>query len=172
MMWPGFPKRLHSALKALGCLGQAGRAMQAPAIADEINVSKAETAKIMQLLVWGGFVSSRRGTKGGFQLAMPAERITMGEVIDFFLARHPEKPDLSSPVMRALTECLSAGQQKFAELTVAQVVHSRKARRRGSSSASGTNQTRKKSPKANVSPISTPKRRSQHNAQYTQQDRS
>jgi Rrf2 family protein len=89
MTWLGFPKRLQSSLKALCCLADAKTAMQAPGIAERIDVPKAETAKILQLLVWGGFVTSRRGTKGGFQLATSADGITMGEVIDFFLARHP-----------------------------------------------------------------------------------
>ena len=123
MTWPGFPKRLQSALKALCCLAQAGTEMQAPAIAAHIDVPKAETAKILQLLVWGGFVTSRRGTKGGFQLAGAAERITMGEVIDFFMARHPVEPDQHSPVMQALQSSLAPGQRKFAELTLAEVIN-------------------------------------------------
>ena len=122
MTWPGFPKRLQSALKALCCLAQAGTEMQAPAIAEQIDVPKAETAKILQLLVWGGFVTSRRGTMGGFQLADAAERITMGEVINFFVARHPVEPDKDSPLTQALQTSLAPGQQKFAQLTLAEVI--------------------------------------------------
>jgi Rrf2 family protein len=120
--WPGFPKRLQSALKALCCLAQTGTEMQAPAIADQIDVPKSETAKILQLLVWGGFVSSRRGTKGGFRLAMPAEEITMGEVINFFMTRHPKPPEKSSAVMRALEESMAGAQEKFANLTLSAVI--------------------------------------------------
>ena len=123
MTWLGFPKRLQSALKALCCLADANTAIQAPEIAGRIDVPKAETAKILQLLVWGGFVTSRRGTKGGFQLAASAHLITLGEVIDFFLARHPIEPDRNSPVMRALRHYITPGQQKFARLTLAQVAH-------------------------------------------------
>ena len=54
MVWPGFPKRLQSALKALCCLAESGNGMQSQEIAERIRVSKAETAKILQLLVWGG----------------------------------------------------------------------------------------------------------------------
>ena len=118
-MWPGFPKRLQSALKALCCLAQAGTAMQAATIAERIAVPKAETAKIMQLLVWGGFVTSRRGIKGGFQLVTPPEKITMGEVIDFFLARHPAEPDRDSPVLHALQKLMKSCQEKFGRLTLA-----------------------------------------------------
>jgi Iron-dependent Transcriptional regulator len=121
MSWPSFPKRLQSALKALCCLARRGTEMQSPAIAEEIVVPKAETSKILQLLVWGGFVTSRRGTKGGFQLASAPERITMGEVMDFFLARHPEEADPRSPVARAMQLTLASGQKKYAGLTLARV---------------------------------------------------
>jgi Rrf2 family protein len=122
MTWPGFPKRLQSALKALCCLAQAGTEMQAAVIAEKIGVPKAETAKILQLLVWGGFVTSRRGTKGGFQLADLPERITIGKVIDFFVSRHPDESDRNSPVVQALQSCLAPGQQKFDSLTLAKII--------------------------------------------------
>jgi DNA-binding IclR family transcriptional regulator len=53
MTWPGFSKRLQSALKALCCLAEAQTAMQARGIAERIDVPKAETAKILPLLVGG-----------------------------------------------------------------------------------------------------------------------
>ncbi len=71
--------------------GTVGRWVSVAKIAERIRVSKAETAKILQLLVWGGFVTSRRGTKGGFHLSASADQITMGEVIDFLLSRHPAR---------------------------------------------------------------------------------
>lgn len=123
MTWPGFPKRLQSALKALCCLAQSGTAMQSSAIAGEIDVPKAETAKILQLLVWGGFVISRRGINGGFQLAMPPKKITMGEVIDFFLARQPEESTRNFPVLAALQLAVAPGQQKFSRLTLDQAAN-------------------------------------------------
>ena len=78
--WPAFPKRLQSALKALCCLAGSGQEMQSQAIAAQIAVPEAETAKILQLLVWGGFVNSRRGTKGGFHLAIEPSQIEAGEL--------------------------------------------------------------------------------------------
>ena len=121
MTWPAFPKRLQSALKALCCLAQAEREMQSQEIARVIDVSSAQTAKILQLLVWGGFVTSRRGSKGGFQLADSTDQITMGEVINFFLTRHPVESEKSSPVMRALRDCMAPCQQEFAKLSLAAV---------------------------------------------------
>src|SRR5438552_17484393 len=86
-------KRLQSALKALCCLAESGNGMQSQEIAERIRVSKAETAKILQLFVWGGFVRSRRGSKGGFHLAAEADEITMSKVMDFFLFSHSPDPD-------------------------------------------------------------------------------
>src|SRR5438874_7980169 len=68
VLWLGFPKRLLSALKGLCCLAQSQRAMQAPEIANRIGVSKSETSKVMQMLVWGGFVTSGAVQTEGFGL--------------------------------------------------------------------------------------------------------
>ncbi len=161
MTWPGFPKRLQSALKALCCLAQAGTAMQSPAIAERIDVPKAETAKILQLLVWAGFITSRRGIRGGFQLAVPAEKITMGEVIDFFLARHPAEPDRDSPVLHALQKLMTSCQEKFGRLTLAEAA-------RFPGGASGSSRTNRQSgqPASKIQNSSIPKlkRRSLSNA--------
>lgn len=121
MTWPVFPKRLQSALKALCCLASSGKEMQSQVIAAQIAVPEAETAKILQLLVWGGFVTSRRGSKGGFQLASEPSRITMGAVIDFFLTRHPVGPKGDFPVMRALDETMGGCQKKFAQMKLSEV---------------------------------------------------
>ena len=134
MTWPAFPKRLQSALKALCCLAQSGGEMQSQEIARHIDVSSAETAKILQLLVWGGFATSKRGSKGGFQLAPAADGITMGEVIDFFLAKHAAEPEGDSPVMRALRESMAPCQRAFGRLTLAEIVpRPKKTSRKGGS---------------------------------------
>ncbi len=118
MAWPAFPQRLQSALKALCCLAESGEAMQSQQIAQQIRVSTAETAKILQLLVWGGFVTSRRGSKGGFHLAAGADQITMGQVIDFFLSRHPQEPDDGFTVMRIFEKTNAPCQKAFGRLTL------------------------------------------------------
>ena len=125
MVWLAFPKRLQSALKALCCLAQSGDAMQSQKIAERIRVPRAETAKILQLLVWGGFVTSRRGTKGGFHLAADASHVTMGEVIDFFLSRHPQELDNDFAVMRVLERTNAPCQEAFNRLTLADMVSRR-----------------------------------------------
>ena len=99
--------------------------MQAHEIAERIGVSKAETGKVMQLLVWGGFVTFRRGTKGGFQLAAPPDQITAGEVVQFFFSKCPPEPDLDCPVMRLLHEYSAPGQEAFGRLTLADIAAER-----------------------------------------------
>jgi DNA-binding IscR family transcriptional regulator len=95
--------------------------MQSQEIAAKIGVSKAETAKILQLLAWGGFVTSQRGYKGGFQLAKSADQITTGEVMDFFFSKHPPERDGDCPILCALRESTAPGQEAFARLTLAYV---------------------------------------------------
>ena len=46
------------------------------------DVPKSYLAKIMQHLVKVGLVNSRRGAKGGFFLARPADRITLRQTIE------------------------------------------------------------------------------------------
>ena len=121
MIWFDFPMRLRTALKCLCCLAATEEPIQSPEIAGKTGVSSAETAKVLQLLVLGGFVTSRRGSKGGFQLARPSNELTTGEVIDFFLAKHPTEPAGDCPVMHALDEAIAPGQEAFAKLTLAEI---------------------------------------------------
>ncbi len=86
-----------------------------------IAVPRAETSKILQLLVWGGFAVSRRGSKGGFQLAKRPKQVTVGEVIDFFLSRHPDDADEESPVMSAFNKTMAPCQKAFSRLTLAEI---------------------------------------------------
>jgi len=69
-------------------------------------------------------VSSRRGSKGGFQLAGQPSKITTGSVIQFFLARHPSDEDHRSPVMRALQKTGAPCQEAFSKLTIADIATS------------------------------------------------
>lgn len=120
-MWAEFPIRLQSAFKALCFLTDAKGSVRSPEIAAHIGVPRAETAKVLQLLVWGGFVTSQRGTKGGFRLAQSPDRITAGAVIRFFLGRHPAKPDKHSRVIRILQESMAPCQEAFSKLSLAEL---------------------------------------------------
>ena len=51
-------------------------------IAEAQDVPKSYLSKIMQHLVKSGLVKSRRGARGGFILAKPADQITLREAIE------------------------------------------------------------------------------------------
>ncbi|MGD9853966.1 MAG: Rrf2 family transcriptional regulator [Planctomycetaceae bacterium] len=53
-------------------------------IATFYGVSEGHLAKVVQRLAREGFVRSVRGVGGGVELAMPAEEITIGEVVSRF----------------------------------------------------------------------------------------
>jgi Rrf2 family protein len=46
---------------------------------------------ILANLKQGGFVESRRGAEGGYRLARPAGKITVGEVLKYIEGRHEER---------------------------------------------------------------------------------
>jgi|SRR5215467_10638296 len=125
MIFPGFPKRLLSALKGLCCLAHSDRVMQASEIAERIGVSPFETGKVMQLLVWGGFVTSRRGSKGGFKLATTPDQVTTSEVIRFFFSKYQDEPDLDCPVANIIRKYSAPCQEAFGRLTLADIAAER-----------------------------------------------
>jgi Rrf2 family protein len=133
MTWPTFPKRLQSALNGLYCLAQSGTAMRSHQIAEKMGAPRSEIAKVLQLLVWGGFVISRRGAKGGFQLARNPDQITMGDIIDFFLVHHPAAEQDGTP-MRVFYETNAPCHDAFAKLTLADVAGFRPRAKRSSRS--------------------------------------
>lgn len=53
-------------------------------IASAQNIPQRFLEIILAELKQGGFVESRRGSKGGYILARPADDLTVGEVISFF----------------------------------------------------------------------------------------
>ena len=125
VIWPGSSRRLISALKGLCCLARSGAAMQAQQIAERIGVSAPETSKVMQMLVWGGFVTSRRGLRGGFQLAVNPDQIRAGEVVNFFASKYQSTQDFDCPVMRVLEQYSAPWQDAFGRLTLAEIAAGR-----------------------------------------------
>src|SRR5205814_4692242 len=61
--------------------------------------------------------------RGGFHLAARADQITMGEVIDFFLSRHPPEPNGDSAVMLVFEETSAPCQKAFSRLTLADIIN-------------------------------------------------
>lgn len=68
-------------------------------IAEAYGISKNHLMKVVQQLVSEGFLYSRRGKKGGVQLARSAEKINIGEVV---LAMEPGF---------GVAECMRAGNE-------------------------------------------------------------
>ena len=62
-------------------------------LAADVDLPVPVVSKVLKLLARGGILESQRGSKGGYALARPAQRITVAEVIDA----------LEGPV--AITEC-------------------------------------------------------------------
>jgi DNA-binding IscR family transcriptional regulator len=125
MTWSSLPKRAQSALRCLCCLAEVGTSLQSHQIAERIGTAKAETAKVLQLLSWGGFVLSKRGSNGGFWLSSPPDQIMAGQLISFFLAHHRTETDDDDPVSRAINKTSARCQAVLARLTLADIVAGR-----------------------------------------------
>jgi Rrf2 family protein len=82
----------------LRCLLQVARhGATIPEISRREGISEAYVGKLMRILRQGGFVTSARGKTGGYTLALPADRIRVGDALtvlggriyeDDFCSRH------------------------------------------------------------------------------------
>lgn len=120
MLCSNLPPRIYESLKTLCCLAHATRPVQAHEIASAADLPPAQTAKILQLMTWAGFVGSRRGTKGGFWLTTPANRIRVTDVADFF-ARHAQgdRRAKNDELLKALDQATARCRKEFSRITVA-----------------------------------------------------
>ena len=69
------------AIRIIYCLAKNQKRMDACSISEEMGVSLRFALKILGKLVNNGLVASFKGNRGGYELARPAERITMLDVI-------------------------------------------------------------------------------------------
>jgi Rrf2 family protein len=69
------------ALQALASMPEDGSFAMAKDIAESLKLPAPYLAKILQSLARAGILESVRGPKGGFRLARPAHRVTVGEVL-------------------------------------------------------------------------------------------
>lgn len=68
--------------------GEPDRTFTTNEVAREFDISRNHLTKVVRELAEGGFISTQRGAGGGFRLARPAEKITLGEVVRRLEARH------------------------------------------------------------------------------------
>lgn len=120
MLCSDLPPRIYESLKTLCCLANASGPLQAHEIASAAELPPAQTAKILQQMTWAGFAESRRGTKGGFWLCTPPERIRVTDVANFF-AHHGRAPRSKGQdrLLRALEHATARCRREFSRITVA-----------------------------------------------------
>ncbi len=61
--------------------GEPGRSFTTDEIAGEFAISRHHLTKIVGELARAGFIATQRGAAGGFRLARPADKITLGEIV-------------------------------------------------------------------------------------------
>ncbi|KAA3632818.1 MAG: Rrf2 family transcriptional regulator [Proteobacteria bacterium] len=61
--------------------GDPGCMLNTGDLARELGVSRNHLTKVVQALAAGGLVVTRRGTRGGFELARSADEITLGDAV-------------------------------------------------------------------------------------------
>jgi Rrf2 family protein len=120
MLCNSLPPRIYESLKTLCCLANAKGPLQAHEIASAATLPPAQTAKILQMMTWAGFVESRRGTKGGFWLATSADRIRVTDVTDFFAHQGERQHSAEKDgLLRALEHATAHCKKEFSRITVA-----------------------------------------------------
>ena len=71
------------------CADNPGRLFKTAEVAAVCNCSTNHTAHVVQRLQADGYVSTMRGRSGGFSLARPADKVSMGAVFRLFEAEIP-----------------------------------------------------------------------------------
>ncbi|MBC8584499.1 RrF2 family transcriptional regulator [Youxingia wuxianensis] len=70
------------AVRIVNCLAKNNVRMDAKTLSAQTGVTLRFSLKILRKLVAQGIVRSFKGTQGGYELARPADQITLGEVIE------------------------------------------------------------------------------------------
>lgn len=70
------------AVRIVDCLAKNGKRMDAKSLSADTGVTLRFSLKILRKLVAEGIICSFKGTQGGYELAKPAQEITLGEVIE------------------------------------------------------------------------------------------
>jgi Rrf2 family protein len=123
LAWPELPKRLHYALKCLCYLASQQGPVHADDIARETGIPPAEAAKIMYNLAEGGFVCSRRGSRGGFWLRKQPDRIHVGDLLKFLYPFLPNRRPKGDCVLQAWKQITASSQEAFAHFSLSDLAN-------------------------------------------------
>ena len=86
------------ALRIISTLATTDKVTDAKTLSESTSVTLRFTLKILHKLVQGELVSSFKGTNGGYKLRMPAEKITLKDVIEL----------IDGPII--IARCLDSGE--------------------------------------------------------------
>lgn len=75
------------------------------AVARALKLPRNYLSKTLNVLAAEGVLSSRRGQRGGFQLAMPADRLTLAMIVAPFSSAEPQRCLLSEARCNARRPC-------------------------------------------------------------------
>jgi Rrf2 family protein len=121
----------------INCALAGERYVKANDIARLDGITEYNIAKIVPLLVRGGFITTNRGRSGGIKLARPAAEIVLGDVLRVTETTHVEAECVGgastecaikqvSPINQLLSEALHAFINVLDQHTLADLVHSRR----------------------------------------------
>jgi len=130
-------KQTSYALRILiHCALSDGKHVKAADIAAEHGITEFNVAKIVPILVRGGFITTSRGRTGGLKLARSPEEIGIGDVIRVTETTHVEAECVggttlpcgikrAAPINRMLGEALEAFIEVLDKHTLADLIGSR-----------------------------------------------
>src|SRR6185437_14211688 len=130
-------KQTSYALRILiHCALSGGKHVKAADIAAEHGITEFNVAKIVPILVRGGFIATSRGRSGGLKLARPASEIGIGDVLRVTETTHVEAECTGgtslpcgikrvAPINRLLSEALRAFISVLDQHTLAELITAR-----------------------------------------------
>jgi Rrf2 family transcriptional regulator, cysteine metabolism repressor len=124
MRAPCLDTRTYYSLKCLVCLAEAGSPRRSKQLAELTGIAPSETAKMLSLLAWGGFLSSKRGAKGGFWLRRHPAEIRVGDVVKFLEPPVTDQVSVGDDdfILRIWLEKVGTSRQKFEKLSLADLL--------------------------------------------------
>ena len=70
------------ALRIMAAIASGESSIDAKTISEQSNIPYRFTLKILRKIVSAGYLRSRRGVNGGYELAVPASEITLKDIIE------------------------------------------------------------------------------------------